>query len=141
MHATFILSAAIREGSALDLGLHVSTELTAKSQDALSRDVFYDQQFDRLLRDRPLHKQAILYTKNQNISAWMSALPLVKNHFYLAAQKLKDALALGYKKPLSQKPKYCNGCGAEFSIEHALDCRFGGLVSCCHNEIRDAMVT
>ena len=31
--------------------------------------------------------------------------------------------------------KSCDGCGAEFSIEHALDCRFGGLVSHRHNEI------
>ena len=28
---------------------------------------------------------------------------------------------------------------AEFSIEHALDCRFGGLVSRRHNEIRDVI--
>ena len=35
-------------------------------------------------------------------------------------------------------PKSCNGCGAEFSIEHALDCRFGGLGSHHHNEIHDA---
>ena len=25
-----------------------------------------------------------------------------------------------------------------FSIEHALDCHFGGLVTCRHNEVRDA---
>ena len=36
-------------------------------------------------------------------------------------------------------PKSCDGCGAEFSIEHALDCRFGSLVSCHHNEICDAI--
>ena len=30
--------------------------------------------------------------------------------------------------------KSCDGCGAEFSIEHTLDCRFGGLVS-HHHEI------
>ena len=36
-------------------------------------------------------------------------------------------------------PKLCDGCGAEFSMEHALDCRFGGLVSRRHNEIRDAI--
>ena len=36
-------------------------------------------------------------------------------------------------------PKSCDGYGAEFSIEHALDCRFGGLVSRRHNEIRDAI--
>ena len=51
MHATSVLSAAIREGSTLDLGLHVSTVLTARRQDAVSRDVFYGQQFDELLRD------------------------------------------------------------------------------------------
>ena len=36
-------------------------------------------------------------------------------------------------------PKSCDGCGAEFSIKHALDCTFGGLVSCRHNEICDAI--
>ena len=36
-------------------------------------------------------------------------------------------------------PKSCDCCGAEFSIEHALDCRFSGLVSCRHNEICDAI--
>ena len=35
-HATSVVSAAIREGSILDLDLHVSTVLTARSQDALS---------------------------------------------------------------------------------------------------------
>ena len=41
----------------MDLGLHVSTMLTARSQDALSQDVSYDQQFDRLLKDfGPFHQ-------------------------------------------------------------------------------------
>ena len=35
-------------------------------------------------------------------------------------------------------PSVCDGCGAPFSVEHALDCRFGGLVSRRHNEVRDA---
>ena len=34
-----------------------------------------------------------------------------------------------------------HGCGDNFSIEHALDCRFGGLVGreSHHNEVRDAI--
>ena len=122
VHATSVLSAAIREGSTLDLGLYVSTVLTARRQDAVSRDVFYGQQFDDLLRDLHFCQRAILRAKDQNISAWLSALPLVKDHFDLAAQEFRDALALRYKKSLSQMPKSCDGCGAEFSIEHALDC-------------------
>ena len=34
-------------------------------------------------------------------------------------------------------PAVCDGCGAPFSIEHALDCCYGGLVGRRHNEVRD----
>ena len=40
---------------------------------------------------------------------------------------------------MSQVPKSCDGCGTEFSIEHVLNYTLGGLVSCCHNEIHDAI--
>ena len=33
----------------------------------------------------------------------------------------------------------CDGCGSAFSLSHALDCRRGGLVIQCHNEVRDAL--
>ena len=36
-------------------------------------------------------------------------------------------------------PQSCDGCGDDFSIEHALSCRFGGLVVHRHNEVRDAI--
>ena len=36
VHATFVFSAAIREGSTFDVGLHLSTVLTARSQNTLS---------------------------------------------------------------------------------------------------------
>ena len=32
----------------------------------------------------------------------------------------------------------CDGCGAPFSIAYALDFLFRGLVTCRHNEVRDA---
>jgi len=35
-------------------------------------------------------------------------------------------------------PAACDECGAPFSIEHTLDCHYGGLVGCRHNEVRDA---
>ena len=36
-------------------------------------------------------------------------------------------------------PPTCDGCGAAFTLSHALDCRRGGLVVRRHNEIRDAL--
>ena len=35
-------------------------------------------------------------------------------------------------------PGCCDGCGAIFTIDNALDCCFGGLVTHRHNEVHDA---
>ena len=42
-----------------------------------------------------------------------------------------------YHKPLVQMPSVCDGCGAEFSVDHGLNCPKGGNVIERHNEIRD----
>eukprot|EP00731_Ephydatia_muelleri_P008936 Em0004g1274a len=47
--------------------------------------------------------------------------------------------AMRYQRPLLRMPATCDGCGAAFHLEHALDCRKGGLVIQRHNEIRDAL--
>ena len=49
MHATVILTVAIKEGFTFDLNSHVNTVLMAKHQDVLSRGACYKQQFDHLL--------------------------------------------------------------------------------------------
>ena len=85
-----------------------------------------------------MQQRAILRAKGSNISSWLSVLPLARSQFDLSAQEFRDGLALRYKKPLLSLPSVCDGCGAPFSIEHALDCRFGGLVTLRHNEVRDA---
>ena len=37
-------------------------------------------------------------------------------------------------------PDKCDGCDAQFSLQHALGCKKGGLVIFRHNEIRDELV-
>ena len=65
-------------------------------------------------------------------------MPLEKGQFDLAAQEFRDRLALRYRKPLLCLPACCDGCGAPFSIKHALDCHIGGLAGWRHNEVHDA---
>ena len=36
-------------------------------------------------------------------------------------------------------PSKCVGCGASLTLQHALDCKVGGLVIQRHNEIRDCI--
>ena len=72
-------------------------------------------------------------------SSWLTALPLAHHHFDLSATEFRDALALRYNRPLLKLPANCNGCGAATSLEYALDCKKGGLVTQSHNEVRDVI--
>ena len=73
------------------------------------------------------------------VSGWLTVLPLAQYHFDLSPQQFRDALSLRYNRSLMLMPTSCDGCGAVFILSHALDCRRGGLVIRCHNEIRDAL--
>ena len=101
-------------------------------------DATFDEEFDQLLTLLdPLQQWGILRVKDSNIFSWLSVLPLSRSQFDFSAQVFRDYFALHYKKPQLSLPFVCDGCGAPFSIEHALDCRFRGLVACRHSEVRN----
>jgi len=100
--------------------------------------IFNDELCQLLPLFESLQQRAILQAKDSNISSWLSVLPLARSQFNLLVQEFWDGLTLQYKKPLLSVPSVCDGCGVQFSIKHALDYHFGGLVSCSHNEVRDS---
>ena len=57
----------------------------------------------------------------------------------MSAQEFNDALAIHYNKPLLCIPDKCDGYGEPFNLSYALICRKSGLVTCRHNEVRDAI--
>ena len=85
-----------------------------------------------------LHKRTLQKARDC-LSAWLLVPPIEKENFDLSAEEFRDGLALRYGKPLLQLPPVCDGCGSDFSVTHALDCRKGGLVTQRHNEIRDTI--
>ena len=66
-------------------------------------------------------------------------MPLEVNGTGLSAQEFRDALLLRYGTTPPDLPHRCDGCGACFSVEHALQCKKGGLVTARHNELRDEL--
>ena len=86
-----------------------------------------------------LTSHAVQRAVDSHASGWLNVLPLAHHHFDLFAQQFRDALCLRYHRPLSLMPASCDGCGGDFSLTHAMDCRKGGLVTQRHNEVRDAL--
>ena len=87
----------------------------------------------------PYQRRPVSRTNEGRTSGLLSALPLVHHHFDFSSVEFCDSLALWYPRSCLRGPSVCNGCGASFSLCHALDCRKGGLVTQHHNEIRDAL--
>ena len=69
-------------------------------------------------------------------SSWLLALPLQDQGFHLTKQEFWDALHLRYDWNLLNTPSHCV-CGANFSTDHAMICRHGGLTFVRHNDLRD----
>ena len=114
---------------------HIETVSLSRDQGRVLLAELFSARFDSLLPQLDVLQQCtVLRAKEFNLSRWLSVLPLQRNQFDLSAQEFWDALALRYRKPLLGLPANCDGCGSSFTVDHALDCRFGGLVTRRHNE-------
>lgn len=70
---------------------------------------------------------------------WLSVMPTLISGTLLSAQEFRDSLHLRYARTPPGFPLLCDGCGSSFFISHGLECKEGGLVLLCHNEIRDEL--
>ena len=75
-------------------------------------------------------------TRNTENGAWISIQPTLVNGLSLSKEKWRDAMRRRYGLELLDLPKYCDGCGAKFTIKHALACKKGGLVVGRYNEVK-----
>ena len=84
-------------------------------------------------RDKPGDKRRL--ERICETGCWLTAVPNRLNGTILSAEEFRDNLRLRYNlKPL-EMPDLCDGCGAKMTVEHALQCKVGGLVHCRHNDV------
>ena len=77
---------------------------------------------------------------------WLTVMPSAVSGTELGRDEFRDALRLRYGRTLANLPTKCDGCGAKFTLEHALTCKVGGwqgffrISVVAHHEIRHARV-
>ena len=81
-------------------------------------------------------QKSVEQASEKGASSWLSILPLEDQGFTLNKGEFRDALAIRYNTELRGLPTKCP-CGQPFNINHAMNCKRGGLVTIRHNNIRD----
>ena len=73
--------------------------------------------------------------RNTETGAWISITPTTIDGLSLSKDEWRDAMRQRYGLALLDIQKTCDGCGAKFTIKHALACKKGGLVVGRHNKV------
>jgi hypothetical protein len=84
----------------------------------------------------PLPKRALLRSKENG--AGLTTYPSYMNGTELSAEEFRDNLRLRFALCHLDLPSHCDGCGQRFSVNHALQCKKGGLVHLRHNDVASA---
>ena len=117
------------EAKSAQMSLKKSTRTQRRHQEQATADALKDVLPSNL-------KRAMDVSTEKGASSWLTTLPIAEHGFALHKGAFRDALCLRYGWRPQQLPSHCV-CGAQFSIEHALNCPCGGFPSIRHNEIRD----
>ena len=131
---------AIKGKTEFSLADHVINLKESRLDGRSCLDRLERERFEEVFRDLGTReKRAVLRGVEGKISNWLNVIPLYEHQFDLSPVEFRDAISLRYGRQLLGLPAYCDGCGDNFSIQHALDCKKGGLVIQRHNEIRDSL--
>jgi len=118
---------------------HTSTMQSGKAELRMRNLKVYDEKLATILKPMTATKSRTI-CRGKETGAWLSVLPSTVNGTVLSAQEFQDALSMRYAETPHNFPDKCDGCDAQFSLQHALGCKKGGLVIFRHNEIRDELV-
>jgi len=83
-------------------------------------------------------KQAVRAASEKGASSWVTASPSYDHGTVLHKGEFVDACYIRYGWALLDLP-VSYACGTAFNLQHALDCKLGGLRIIQHNEVRDTI--
>ena len=70
---------------------------------------------------------------------WLSAPPSRLNGTMVTREEWRDNVRVRYNFVPEDMPQRCDGCGKPLTVEHALQCKVGGLVHIRHEDTGDEL--
>jgi hypothetical protein len=99
----------------------------------------YESTFMKISRDWDVLKKRTI-TRGKETGTWLTILPTFVNGTELSSHEWRDSFLLRYSLSPLGLPLKCDGCGADFSINHALKCKYGGLIILRHDEVTRELI-
>ncbi|CEL99221.1 unnamed protein product [Vitrella brassicaformis CCMP3155] len=87
----------------------------------------------------PERRRAVHRAIEVKTAGWVTCRPDAEDHTDMTPDKFRDNMAIRYAYERPKMPTHCDGCGATYSLDHALNCGVGGLVIRRHNEVVDVL--
>ena len=139
--STSILKDAVISGQPLDLNLHQMHSRAIAQQYRLEDERQNSCEVEHLIQNMPVelqdYQRQLQRITKFKCSSWLTVNPSEDEYFSLTPDEFRDSMACRYGKIPKALQPWCDGCGERFDVNHALNCKNGGLVYQRHNEMRD----
>jgi len=133
--ASSVLVKALVEGTELSLAGHRASVKKASALARLSKKM--DEEATVAVRKGQANaKEKKRLSRIAGCGAWLTRLPTRFEGNQVTEEEWHDNVSLRYGLRPIHLPQQCDGCGANFTVEHALNCKKGGLVTWRHNDVQ-----
>ena len=110
-----------------------------KAKQELDREEHWKRATEAIiLKAPPSTQKAIREAREKVASNWVTTHPLDSHHTILHKGDFRDAVFIRYNWQPPFLPDTCC-CGANFSLQHALDCQTGGYRTLQHDEVKQVV--
>lgn len=128
--ATALLVDSLLNGT--DLGIESHRQCVRSAAAKMRKERLEEESCFLLERTKRSKAERAKLESAAESGAWLTAMPRRINGTEMSMDEFRDALRLRYDlTPLSLEP-VCDGCGEKFTVQHAMSCKKGGLVSRRH---------